>query len=151
MREIKFRAWDKVSQKMCDVAELYKVGGVRLDVYDEIRDRIYQVDRGDIPIMQYTGLKDKNGREIYEGDIVAKSVPLFQPLGRGQRIDEVVWGRDDKNTGMWEMRLISDDRLKRNPENKVPYYEPFGLGCEPHNFEVIGNVYENPELINPND
>ena len=137
MREIKFRAWYGNYMDVFEIGEMFGWTNRR------------KVARGltAYPLMQYTGLKDKNSKEIYEGDVVAKSVPLFQPLGRGQRVDEVVWGRDDKNTGMWELRLISDDRIKRNPESKVPYFEPFGLGCEPHNFEVIGNIYENPELL----
>ena len=51
MREIKFRAWDKLTQRM-----IYRVFNTRNDE--------------DYILMQYTGLKDKNGKEIYEGDII---------------------------------------------------------------------------------
>ena len=59
MREIKFRAWDKVSKKML------KCTGI---VYPE------DIERQNLVLMQYTGLSDKNGKEIYEGDIVKTDV-----------------------------------------------------------------------------
>lgn len=70
MREIKFRIWDTENKEMLKVQELdfepIFYGGriaIRLDQYNDY------FDTEDMILMQYTGLKDKNGKEIYDGDI----------------------------------------------------------------------------------
>ncbi|QDS35855.1 YopX family protein [Brevibacillus brevis] len=104
-REIKFRAWDRKQSKMVDMNHLrHHASGFRL--LDE--DREYE-------FMQYTGLCDKNGKEIYEGDI------LF--WDGGFKVYTTVRFKD----GMF---LAGD----------MPLYD-----CVDE--EVIGNIYENPELL----
>ncbi len=63
MREIKFRAWDAVANQM------------KNNIQDCMDWLLYEPKR--FKLMQYTGIKDKNGKEIYEGDVV----PLREPLG----------------------------------------------------------------------
>lgn len=79
------------------------------------------------PIMQFTGLKDKNGKEIYEGDIIATKQ-------RDVKFEVVMGWSDDYGTWGWCFK----SRGKQWAADKAK-----GL-------EVIGNIYENPELLTPN-
>jgi len=116
MREIKFRAWDENKKKW-----LQKYKDIWLCVDDGrtcTLENSGNWDSGDylkgvsVILMQYTGLKDKNGKEIYEGDIV-----IVHPENKyGRRVIE------------------------------IDLYEGFNHG-DGGNFEIIGNIYENPELI----
>jgi len=81
----------------------------------------------DMPLMQYTGLKDKNGVEIYEGDVVNIIDPHVETWG------EVVYWEHDASfgvmgSGTFRELLSSAHRSERE-------------------LEVIGNIYENPELL----
>lgn len=80
--------------------------------------------------MQYTGLHDKNGVEVYEGDIIL--------AGHHQWKCKVVWDEECARfialTNEKDVRIIYVDMKDRNQESAV---------------EVIGNIYENPELLNP--
>jgi len=111
MREIKFRAWDKENKEMVEVELL---GKRVLLVKDGEWENIENFE-----VMQYTGLKDKNGKEIYEGDIVN----CFRHEGF-----EFVTTRLGSNGIETQLGFY-------------PFIEVYGYA------EVIGNIYENPELL----
>lgn len=86
-------------------------------------------------LMQYTGLKDKNGREIYEGDVL-QSVRVYS--GRGRRPT-----RDHS----YRVQVVWRDyafRIKTIPP--TPEWTAL-LGLDWQSYEVIGNIYENPQLL----
>ncbi len=117
MREIKFRAWDK--EKQCMIIGHWSW---YLSFDGRIwKSNVSEEEKGYI-LMQFTGLKDKNGKEIYENDIV-KEINISD----GKHIREIVF----EQGCFW-----TKGQDKRVSEAFVPL-----------SLEVIGNVYENPELL----
>ena len=124
MREYKFRVWDKISKRMV-YSDDY---GCLSDFFNE-NTFDYHTNfkpRDTYVLMQYTGLKDKNGKQIYEGDIVE----WFEENGRFHYKGIV------ENKPGWF--LIKDKLACRRILVKL---------MEAYNIEVIGNKYENPELL----
>ena len=127
MREIKFRAWDTKNKVMFTTVGIFECGDGEVTTYWGSY-YLMDCDKEDLEIMQYTGLKDKNGKEIYEGDVINC--------------------------------LDTDTKFgKRYKKMKVDFYNgEFGIGDNwghlglKHltEIEIIGNIYENQELLSSN-
>lgn len=120
-RKLKFRAWWPMVKKMAHFGKdiMLTSDGENYGYMFTTSDTTYM---GKSELMQFTGLLDKNGKEIYEGDII--------------KLDEMVcpitWG-----DGAWMM--ITDKNSGRAP----------AIQERTKRFEIVGNIYENPELLNP--
>ena len=144
MREIKFRAWDNAEKKWLLGYEYPNLGGFSMfgetmlfNEWSSIINRfiLQQKDRKpkDLILMQYTGLKDKNGKEIYEGDIVKASYEIMV------HHESDTWGSGEFKNHKGIVRFT----------NGSFWIEDQCLIGGMDTVEIIGNIYENPELLNP--
>lgn len=144
MRDIKFRAWDKQNKRYeydiqdADLSETERSMERFGDYFpSEFNGKLYD----DFDIEQYTGLKDKNGKEIYEGDIIKIHTHyIFYGTDVDDWDDEyalVEWSEEYGGffiygeTPLWE--VLFEGRPKDGFYHNYP--------------EVVGNVHENPELL----
>lgn len=135
-RDLKFRVWNTVLKKYVCPNVVEQKDGLWLNLGNE--DNLYEFE-------QYTGLKDKNGKEIYEGDIVR----LYEHDWWDGKI--VKHHKNPKIEGNFVV-YYNDDTASFEMENTQPYedngirgVEPFGFASQ--EYEVIGNIHENPELL----
>lgn len=122
MRTIKFRIWDNINNKM------YNLGNLEDCLYRTEFEEEFGYDLTNYIIMQYTGLKDKNGKEICEGDIIKSGF-----------IGEVYWEGAGFYIKFFNREI--DDYIYCS----LGYFKN---NIHPKEIEVIGNIYENPEFIN---
>ena len=120
MREIKFRGFFK------DDKEMFNFKHLNLDNFYKSNN---------VELMQYTGLKDKNGVEIYEGDIIKDSSGMLMIVEWDSRVC----------TSMFIFKVINTiGHIKAGRIVNTHVW----ITSDDNDIEVIGNIYENPELLN---
>lgn len=131
-REVKFRAWDEKNKQFADYEDVEECLSCQNSDGWKSSDGMgccFGINAveilADCIIEQYTGLKDKNGKEIYEGDIVE-----IDKYGKFQ----IIWNE-------WACKFDFDKIGKRERE------EPLLSQDWEEKSEVIGNIHENPELL----
>ncbi|RCI88690.1 YopX family protein [Lactiplantibacillus plantarum] len=128
---IKFRAWNGYRKMMADYVSAIQNGDTQgtpssVNVIVNGKNETWDIENDHVELLRFTGLKDVNGKGIYEGDVLRTKAGLIQIVEQGV----LAIDRDDLISGFYANNL-SDDK--------------------PHTFsyddEVIGNVHENPELL----
>ena len=129
---VKFRAWQKTWE------EMGKVKRIRFDDEGNITTVLVKgqafgsnVHLEEIELMQSTGLKDKNGKEVFEGDVIAIEVddtgtPINARVFQNSKIGVLMFHVFEDNEDVPMVELLEDNSVA---------------------FEIIGNIYENPELL----
>ena len=143
MRQLKFRAWNgknMILPELADWDDFFILPDGEIGFMDE-DNRVYSSHRflgyrKDWEVMQFIGRKDKNDREIYEGDIVLNQYGHYE--GWVKWFDELYWdGGGSSHPGFWFTVLKYADEN----DCDLNFHTSFDK------VEVIGNIYENPELI----
>ena len=129
MSELKFRAWDNYKKEM-----VYENNILHINI---IPFRITRLDDRRVLniIMQYTGLKDKNGKEIYEGDIVVRR-------NKSKDTRKEYWNPIlviEREAWSFELKYIGGGLNNDSNVFAIKHLKEF---------EIIGNIYENPGLLN---
>lgn len=127
MREIKFRAWIKANKRMelCIGVNPFYVSDC---------DRLHW-KHDEVELMQFTGLKDKNGKEIYEGDLIEVKTEKYH------FISEIMW---DETSASFEFQDTQNTYCGLDAINVFEHGSSLYGGF----VEVIGNIHENLELLN---
>ena len=136
MREIKFRAWDKRNKVMSFFGSFFSIEDMDscgLIFHPKVSDDHKQGNAKDFKLMQFAGLKDKNGKEIFEGDILKRKESKVE-LKEGD-IDFL--GTD----GLYIVEI-------KNQRFAYPINRPDAWSDIFEDDEIIGNIYENSELLN---
>jgi len=168
MREIKFRAWHRGQNRIYEMITVnFDSRSDQVKLKEDSKLGYFLANMRQLELMQYTGLNDKNGVEIYEGDIVEV---LEQWINKGDESDIVEQTPYNLQVTFinYEWELINFGKnengivMPQQPIIKLPDYREgysWGNGLEiwGHNnfeykqrfseFEVIGNIYGNPELL----
>ena len=132
MNEVKFRAWDKQRKWMVKVQTInFEIN--RVTMYDKNGATYFEFFR-DVELLQFTGLRDKNRKKIYEGDVIRDTLGNIGIV----------------SFSCGEFTLLIDTNTLINLTDKEIMKESFCRDYEEYNkwydCEIIGNKYENPEL-----
>ena len=145
-REIKFRAWDKKHKRFLNHNDVETRVDIKTSHVNSTQKGAFTLfDDIDLIFTQFTGLKDKNDKEIYEGDIVKHTYRVWMDSGscgqaRYSNTGEVFYCVE---LGAFEIKRQGGG----SPNFTLFVCDKMPDGSEPETNEVIGNIYENPELL----
>ncbi len=155
IREIKYRAWDKTRNRMVDVTQInFSDKFVNIIYFDklnceEIPD--FDVSLSEVKLMECLGVKDKKGKEIWEGDIVKLSFPESGEfiVKMATILGVVYW---DEYGANFDVKQISEDTYQTkmgdyiSDEDELSFHSDEGQEFIWEWLEVVGNIYEDRKL-----
>ncbi|WP_173214387.1 MULTISPECIES: YopX family protein [unclassified Streptococcus] len=134
----KFRVWDSVEKKFVEHFFITDNGLIcNMEKPTSDSKLLIPIEKSELILMQSTGLKDKNGVEIFEGDVVSRNSGMPSVVKFGKWIYEEDFGYKIKNIGFHLNSSCDDDE----------WFQAMDYEDIRKNYEVIGNIYENPELL----
>ena len=139
MRSIKFRVWHHTLNKFIPADEWYLDLNGRLcflDIKGITDDYLIEVEESLYTAQQYTGIKDKNGKDIYEGDVIT-----FTKRGITHGPD----AEDVKNAEVWYS--FEDCAFVFGKYKSADYTWWYSMADDLRDFEVVGNIFENKDLL----
>ena len=139
MREIKFRAWNGELLSVFDDIMNITLGETIVHFQDKETEAAFAYDS--VILMQYTGLKDKNGKSIYEGDILD-----LHSTVNGVNLFEVYYNEPQARFSIKYYTSRMQERGLEYEYSVSDFFKPCEFSGEV-DFEIIGNIYENPELL----
>lgn len=132
----RYRAWDKIRKTMYEVDDIMSIDfeEKQICVKTLFFERASRYDFNDIVLMQSTGLTDKNGKEIFEGDIIAINLegietPITAKVFQNRKIGILMFHAFEDNEDVPMVELLEGDSVE---------------------FAIIGNIWEDPELTEVN-
>lgn len=153
MNEIKFRAWDKTHKTMTYITDFYWFE------HEGVHDSDGNGHYTNYELMPFSGIHDKNGKEIYKGDIVLTQERYDRPYSKNRKskrhigaVEYTIRG----GSGFYNSESGKWDKYREYGAEwvvKVKDYGKFVHGSwgDFYDCEVIGNIYENPELLDKVD
>lgn len=142
MRDIKFKCWQRgvVYVVVCIWYRLGRVGHVVVED-PSCKDDILTLfpEYGEMTLLQFTGLHDKHGNEIYEGDIVERKYFHNNPPSKRPKVKYIL---AKLPVVFDDGKFYLDDSEIRSTDYGTTFNSWWGDGCE-----IIGNIYEHPELL----
>lgn len=133
-REIKFRAWDKWNKRMKH--DPHEGDFIKWHAPSNWKE-CYEV-------MQYTGLKDRNGKEIYDGDIC--EFVILQVQKELKPIESLLVVIEWKNAS-WGFRHLYPDLVHEDDREWSSFIQSYGEMWDSDYFEIVGNIHEHPHLL----
>lgn len=133
----KFRAWIKSEDCFADYVETIRYYSSEIDLCwgGICESDTFNLDG--VELMLYTGIKDKNGKEIFEGDLITRTGVFNSIVKYGKWEYEEDFGAKSKSLGFYI----------DNSDEESLWCEPFRYSDVQRHFEVVGNIYENPDMV----